>query len=205
MEVINKQTIGFLHSDKEHRHLHLVINKVRDPRLKLYHDGFIGKRTQKVADRIAIEMKLIRAIEIRNQNIQNKKKHKRDTELIAPYLNPDHQKISQQSFGSKQLFKQALKEIFAKANVRSIEDYFDEVQKAGFKVLQYHNKETKELRGYGIKKNKTKMDASAIGKEFTLNNLNIHFANMNLKNTRENPIVNFDEKQEKIIRRGVRI
>jgi hypothetical protein len=42
---------------------------------------------------------------------------------------------------------------------------------AGFKLHLYHHKETKELRGYGIEKNNTKLDASVIGKEFTLKNL----------------------------------
>ncbi|OJU22590.1 MAG: hypothetical protein BGN92_08570 [Sphingobacteriales bacterium 41-5] len=206
MDLKEHQAIGFLHCDKEHRHLHLVINKVRDSKLKLYHDGFIGKRTQKAADCIAIEMNLIRAMEIRNQNIQNKKKQKNSTELIIPFLNPNQHEILQPPLGSKQLFKQQLKEILAKTNVKSIEGYFDEVQKAGFKVLLYHNKETKELRGYGIEKNNTKMDASTIGKQFTITNLEMLFEIKKQQKLKEKILEDMEEKLETYsVKRGMRM
>lgn len=159
MNLKGHQAIGFIHSDKEHRHLHLVINKVNEQTLKLYHDGFIGKRTQHAADRIAEKMGLIRALEIKQKNIQNQQQQLTSKEKQMKPL------------GSKQLFRQELKTILKKKNIKNVTDYFEEVTKAGFKVHRYHSKETKELRGYGIEKNKTKLDASVIGKEFTLKNL----------------------------------
>ena len=161
MSLKEHQAVGFIHSDKEHRHLHLVINKVNEQTFKLYHDGFIGKRTQKAADEIARKMGLIRAMEIKRKNIQNRQQGK---------LNNDDESETK-PLGSKQLFRKELKNILANKSIRTVDDYFNEIRQAGFKVLQYHNKETKELRGYGIERNKTKLDASRIGGEFTLRNI----------------------------------
>ena len=183
MNLKEHQAIGFIHSDKEHRHLHLVINKVNGETFKLYHDGFIGKRTQKAADEIARKMGLIRAMEIRRKNIQNRQQGK---------LNNDDEK-SIKPLGSKQLFRKELKTILVNKNIKTVDDYFNEIRKAGFKVLPYKNKETKELRGYGIEKNKTKLDASTIGREFTLRNLSPVFENNN-KRLENNQAVNIDDK-----------
>jgi hypothetical protein len=71
MNLEEHQAIGFIHSDKEHRHLHLVINKVNERTLKQYNDSFIGKRTQKAADKIAEKMGLIRAMEIKCKSHSN--------------------------------------------------------------------------------------------------------------------------------------
>lgn len=197
MNLKEHQAIGFLHSDKEHRHLHLVINKVRDPKLKLYHDAFIGKRSQHVADRIALQMKLIRSMEIRDQNILKKQKRKMNNKIIGHFIETEHDVKITKPLGSKRLFNQQLKKILAKTNVKSIEDYFKEVQKAGFKIVQYHNKETKELRGYGVEKNNTKLDASTIGKEFTLTNLNKFFEEkylLTLKYEEENEMMQSERR-----------
>jgi hypothetical protein len=55
----------------------------------------------------------------------------------------------------------------------SIHEYFTALNKEGFKVHSYANKESGELRGYGVEMNGVKMDASAIGKKFTLSALKI--------------------------------
>lgn len=200
MSLKEHQAVGFVHSDKEHRHLHLIINKVRDPKLKLYHDAFIGKRSQHAADRIALQMNLIRAMEIRDQNILKKRKRKMSNKIIGHFIEPEHDEIITKPLGSKQLFNQQLKKILAKTNVKSPEDYFRELQKSGFKLYLYHNKETKEFRGYGVEKNKTKMDASTIGKEFTLTNLNKFFEEKYLL------AIKYEEENKTIQskRRGVR-
>ena len=173
MKLNEHQAIGFVHSDKEHRHLHLVINKVRDAKLKLFHDAFIGKRSQHAADRIALQMKLTRAMELRNKNIERRQKRKTSQIISGHFIEPE-QALSK-PLGSKQLFKQQLKNLLAKTSVTTIDDYFREIQKSGYKLHLYSNKETNELRGYGIEMNNTKMDASTIGKEFTLTKLYTFF------------------------------
>ena len=165
------QAIGFLHADKEHRHLHLVINKVKEKDFKLVHDSYIGKKSQKAADDIAREMKLIRATEIRQARI-NEALRVTDA-LKVGILAPKEKPL----VGIKQHFKALLEELL-KDTYHSTVEYFKALEKAGFKVHTYINKETGELRGYGIEKEGTKMDASAISKKFTLKALNIPGDNM---------------------------
>jgi Relaxase/Mobilisation nuclease domain len=165
------QAIGFLHADKEHRHLHLVINKVKEKDFKLAHDSYIGKKSQKAADDIAREMKLVRAAEIRQAKINEAS---RVTEAIKIGILPPKEKPL---VGIKQHFKAILEELL-KVTYHSTIEYFKALEKAGFKVHTYNDKETGELRGYGIEKEGTKMDASAISKKFTLKALNISGDNM---------------------------
>lgn len=200
MRLKEYQAIGFIHCDKEHRHLHLVINKVRSSNVKLYHDGFIGKRTQKAADSIAIQMKLIRAKEIMRQNNERKKKLASIDKSIADFSI----EATAKPIGSKQLFKQQLNNILQNKTIKSTEDYFTEIRKQGFKLYLYHKKDTKELRGYGIEKNNTKMDASTIGKEFTLTKLSAIFMENTLK-LEEELIIKNKKENDYAERRGMRI
>ena len=194
MDLKEHQAIGFIHSDKEHRHLHLVINRVNNHTLKLYNDSFISKRTQKVADEIAREMGLIRAMAIKWENIRKR--------IQGEF---DNDESETKPVGSRQLFRKELRNILANKNVKTVDDYFNEIREAGFKVLQYHNKETKELRGYGIERNKTKLDASRIGREFTLKNIlpifesnSKHLENNQALNmaARENEVENIEPNEE---------
>ena len=165
------QAIGFLHADKEHRHLHLVINKVKEKDFKLVHDSYIGKKSQKAADDIAREMKLVRATEIRQSRINEAS---RVTDALKIGILPLKEKPMA---GIKQHFKAILEELL-KVTYHSTVEYFKALEKAGFEVHTYISKETGELRGYGIEKEGTKMDASAISKKFTLKALNIPGDNM---------------------------
>lgn len=198
MNLKDHQAIGFIHSDKEHRHLHLVINKVRSFNQKLYHDGFIGKRTQHAADRIAKDMKLIRAKEIMQQN---NKKRNIQKQLSGDYLNNEiTQPIITESLGSKQLFKKELLGILNLKKIKSVEDYFRAMKEASFKLLLYHNKETGELRGYGVEKNNTKMDASVISKQLTLTKLNAYFEEQKLIAAKEMSMADKEKQISKEIK-----
>lgn len=173
MNMQDLQAIGFLHADKEHRHMHLVINKVKESDFKLVHDGYIGKKSQKMADDIAKEMKLVRAMEIKQERIAN--------ELRAEEALKIGIHVQETSpIGAKQQFKTVLDKL-AKNNYPSVNEYFKALENAGFKIHSYINKETGELRGYGLEKDGTKMDASAIGKKFTLKALNLSENNTNVE------------------------
>jgi hypothetical protein len=132
---------------------------VKETDFKLVHDGFIGKKSHKIADDIAVEMKLVRALEIKQTRIED---HRRKVSQ-----NQNSTKETPLTIGSKQRFKAILEEVLQKP-IESPEGYLQEVEGAGFIVHRYYNKETGELRGYGIEKDGTKMDASEIGKAFTL-------------------------------------
>src|ERR1022692_2119244 len=186
MNMQRLQAIGFLHEDKEHKHLHLVINKVKEDDFKLFHDNFIGKKTQKAADNIAIDMKLIRAAEIRQSRINQSARIK---DALQAGINISEEKPA----GTKQQFKSILEGVI-KNSYSSIDEYFTALNNAGFKVHSYANEETGGLRGYGVEMNGVKMDASAIGKKFTLNALKI--------DEEKSHQINIDNSQRETINAG---
>jgi len=57
MKLGERQAIAFVHKDKEHKHIHLYVNRI-DFNGKAYNDSFIGKRSQLAAEKVAGEMKL---------------------------------------------------------------------------------------------------------------------------------------------------
>lgn len=72
---INKteaQYISFIHTEKEHRHVHIILNRVNDDG-SLIKDHFIGKRAQHIAHRVAKEMNLKSAREIKEQKEKDAK------------------------------------------------------------------------------------------------------------------------------------
>src|SRR5665213_1744040 len=116
MNMQGLQAIGFLHEDKDHKHLHLVINKVKEGDFKLFHDNFIGKKTQKAADNIAIDMKLIRAAEVRQSRINQSARIK---DALQAGINISEEKPA----GTKQQFKSILEGVIKKSYC-SIDEYF---------------------------------------------------------------------------------
>ena len=57
MKLGERQAIAFVHKDKQHRHIHLYVNRI-DFKGKAYNDSFVGKKSQLAAERVAIDMKL---------------------------------------------------------------------------------------------------------------------------------------------------
>ncbi|WP_047414688.1 relaxase/mobilization nuclease domain-containing protein [Cellulophaga sp. Hel_I_12] len=57
MNLGERQAIAFVHQDKEHKHIHLYVNRI-DFRGVAYNDSFIGKRSQLAAERVAERMQL---------------------------------------------------------------------------------------------------------------------------------------------------
>lgn len=57
MNLGERQAIAFVHQDKEHKHIHLYVNRI-DFRGTAFNDSFIGKRSQLAAERVAERMQL---------------------------------------------------------------------------------------------------------------------------------------------------
>jgi hypothetical protein len=143
------QCLGYLHRDKEHVHCHLVVNRVDENTFKLYDDSYIMLRAIRAADEVAKELGLTRAMLVREENNVNK-------------------------IGSKQQFKLFLEDILMQ-NPKNLGGYFDAIRSGGYKLKVHRNKETGEVRGYGISRDGTYMDASAIDRKLTLRNIEKHF------------------------------
>lgn len=165
MEWNNHQVIAFLHEDKKHTHAHYVINRVNDDDLKLYNDSYLGIKAGKVADEIAMSFGLERAKEIGEAN-KKRKKEVGLNQAQPPFEEP---------IGSKQTFKALLEKISSQTH-KDIFAYFKAIELEGYEVKLHKNKETGELRGYGISKDETYLDASAIDKKFTIKSLDFSTA-----------------------------
>ncbi|WP_339916294.1 relaxase/mobilization nuclease domain-containing protein [Yeosuana marina] len=57
MKLGERQAIAFVHQDKEHKHIHLYVNRI-DFKGVAYNDSFIGKRSQQAAEKVAEHMGL---------------------------------------------------------------------------------------------------------------------------------------------------
>ncbi|AYD46373.1 relaxase/mobilization nuclease domain-containing protein [Arachidicoccus soli] len=187
------QSIGFIHRDKGHTHAHLVISKINMNDYKLFQDSFIGKKSQFIADRIAKEFGLVRAMEIKRENLKN---------LLAENENSKSKKANKSENIKPQDVRQKFKHALMQINEQKFntpEVYFLALEKNGFKVIR-HFDDKQNLRGYSIEKEGTMMSATAVSKEFSLSKLGL--INMSYRETKEklnnNTPPNKTEKKEQI-------
>ena len=75
MNLQNNQSIGFVHRDKAHTHVHIYTNRIGFDG-KVYNDSFIGKRSQVAADNVARELGFTRVREVQQERL-NELKHLR--------------------------------------------------------------------------------------------------------------------------------
>lgn len=164
----NHQAMGFIHRDKEHYHCHIVVSKINMDNYKLFKDSFIGKRTQHIADKIAKEFGLVRAMDIKRENLKKSlaKKETLPSELqLTSLIDEETPK------GIRQKFKQQFKQINER-KFQNTEAYFQALQDKGFKVIR-HFDDSHNIRGYSVEKDGTMLNATTIGKEFSLRKLGL--------------------------------
>lgn len=66
MNLKENQYLSFLHSDKNHKHLHIFVNRI-DFNGKAYKDNYISKKAQRIAESIARDWKFTTTKEIQQQ------------------------------------------------------------------------------------------------------------------------------------------
>ena len=89
MKLKEHQYISFLHSDKDHRHLHIFVNRI-DSEGKAYKDHFISKKAQRIAESIAKDWGFTTAKEIQQQK----------EELLSRQIINAHTKVLSQMPGN---------------------------------------------------------------------------------------------------------
>ena len=93
MKLGERQAIAFVHRDKEHTHIHLYVNRI-DFKGVAYNDSFIGKRSQKAAEKVAETMQLttVRQVQMEREfNTQEfRNEIKRRHELTLKYQKPEN-------------------------------------------------------------------------------------------------------------------
>lgn len=91
MKLSERQAIAFVHRDKEHKHIHLYVNRI-DFRGVAYNDSFIGKRSQLAAEKVAEHMGLTTVKQVQFEKEFNLKELrteiKRRHDLTMKHLQP---------------------------------------------------------------------------------------------------------------------
>ena len=169
IDVEKSQFIAFLHTEKLHRHIHILLNRV-DENGKLFQDHHIGKKAQWSAHRIAEKNGLISAKQIRIDKIKASEDIKSDSKNLRKEIYQKHLKV----MDSKPM---------------TMEKYLAEMLKKNIKFIPTINKQG-EMQGFRVRdmENQTEMKASEIHRNMRLKNLldsGLFFkdGNFNINNT----------------------
>ena len=152
IDVENSQFIAFLHTEKRHRHIHILLNRV-DENGKLLKDNYIGKKAQWAAHRVAEKNRLISAKQIRIDKIKEADSIKMNSKILR-----------------KEIYQKHLNAMAAKP--RTMEKYLSEMMKQGVKFIPIINKQG-NLQGFRVRnmETQTEMKASDFHRNMGLKNL----------------------------------
>jgi len=146
----DRQAIGFVHNDKNHKHIHLYINRI-DFKGKAYNDSFIGKRAQKAAERVAIKLGLQTVKQVNEQKLENTKSIRNEIKL---------------------------KHEFCLINIKPInfQDYVDKMKTLDVEVVPVISKKN-QLQGFRYKYKNTNLKASEVSRDLSINKFSKYFTN----------------------------
>lgn len=169
INIEKSQFIAFLHTEKLHRHIHILLNRV-DQNGKLFQDHHIGKKAQWSAHRVAEKNGLISAKQIRIDKIK-----------ASEVINSNSKNLR------KEIYQKHLKVMESKP--MTMEKYLAEMLKKNIKFFPTINKQG-ELQGFRVKdlENQTEMKASEVHRNMGLkilldSGLFFKDGNFNLNNT----------------------
>ena len=134
VNVDEAQYLSFIHTEKEHKHLHIILNRVNDD-CSLIKDHFIGKRAQHIAHRIAKEMNLQSAREIKQQK-------EKEAKAVLKEFREDFRNVHE-----------SVKKQFPK----SLQEYSDLMKQNCFEIKPYVNKQG-IIQGFKVYNPTTKED-----------------------------------------------
>lgn len=121
IDVKNQQYLAFVHTEKEHKHIHIICNRVKDNGT-LVSDNFIGKKAQWAAHRIAKERGLISAKERMIENLKNIEQGQDNNRAIKNKILEKHNLVM-------------------KTNPKSMEEYKRKMYDFGVKVIPTINRQ----------------------------------------------------------------
>ena len=142
LKLENHQAIAFVHNDKAHKHIHLYVNRI-DFNGKAFNDSFIGKKTQKAAERVAIKLKLQTVKQVQElkltklKSIRNEMKQKHD--YCLENLKPT-----------------------------SFQDYVDKMKKLDINVVPVINK-SNQLQGFRYEYKNVNLKGSEVHRNLSIN------------------------------------
>ena len=152
IDVEKSQFIAFLHTEKRHLHIHILLNRV-DENGKLFQDHHIGKKAQWAAHRVAEKNGLISAKQIRIDKIKEAESIKTDSKNLR-----------------KEIYQKHLDVISSKPI--TMEKYLTEMLKKNIKFIPTINKQG-NLQGFRIRdmETQTELKASEVHRNMGLKNL----------------------------------
>lgn len=144
MNLGERQAIAFVHQDKEHKHIHLYVNRI-DFRGVAYNDSFIGKRSQLAAERVAERMHLTTVKQVQLEKAFNlmeiRTEIKRRHDLTMKQFQP-----------------------------KSFDDYVNAMQVNGVKVIPTINNQNK-LQGFRFEFDGHNLKGSEVHRNMSLGNI----------------------------------
>ncbi|WP_445954994.1 relaxase/mobilization nuclease domain-containing protein [Yeosuana sp.] len=144
MKLGERQAIAFVHKDKEHRHIHLYVNRI-DFNGVAYNDSFIGKRSQLAAEKVAEKMGLTTVKQVQFEKEFNLRE-------IRSEIKRRHD-VTMKQF-----------------NLKSLDDYVKCMQVNGVKVIPTINNQNK-LQGFRFKFDGHNLKGSEIHRNMSVGNI----------------------------------
>ncbi len=139
----NHQSIGFVHRDKAHTHIHIYANRIGFDG-KAYNDSFIGKRSQIAADNVAKELGLKRVRDVQLEKAQELK-------------------------GLRQEIKN-INDRVLQSKPKSLDDYMKKMEAHKVKVIPTINK-SNQLQGFRVEYKGVNLKASEVDRSMSGNRL----------------------------------
>ncbi|MFD0834804.1 relaxase/mobilization nuclease domain-containing protein [Mariniflexile aquimaris] len=144
MKLGERQAIAFVHQDKEHKHIHLYVNRI-DFRGIAYNDSFIGKRSQQAAEKVAEQMGLTTVKQVQFEKEFNLRE-------IRTEIKRRHD-LTMKQFQPK-----------------SFDDYVKSMQVNGVKVIPTINNQNK-LQGFRFEFDGQNLKGSEVHRNMSLGNI----------------------------------
>ena len=144
MQLRERQAIAFVHQDKEHKHIHLYVNRI-DFKGQAYNDSFIGKRSQQAAEKTAEQMGLTTVKQVQFEKEFNQ------TEIRAE-IKRRHD-LTMKQFQPK-----------------SFDEYIKAMQTNGVKVIPTINNQNK-LQGFRFEFDGHNLKGSEVHRKMSLGNI----------------------------------
>lgn len=143
MKLDKHQAIIAKHSDKDHTHLHLIVNRI-DSNGKAYKDSWISKESQTMADKVAQERGLTRASVVKEFNLEM-------TKDMRKQIFDRHKTVLQH-------------------RPRDFQQYKDLMNSSGVKIVPTINKAYR-LQGFRIEFQGNSFKASEVNKNMSLSKM----------------------------------
>ena len=143
MNLQNNQSIGFVHRDKAHTHVHIYTNRIGFDG-KAYNDSFIGKRSQIAADNVAKELGLTRVREVQKERLNELKHLRKEIKNI-------HDRVLQ-------------------SRPRSMDEYISKMKAQKVDVIPTINK-ANQLQGFRVEYKGVNLKASEVDRSMSGNRL----------------------------------